>query len=63
MKPDEPTDYICLSCGEIVYLTDGDNGREYACECHSFPVYALEFCDLPNFWSDTEAKDIHPEAV
>jgi len=58
-KPDESTEYICENCGEIVWLTDGGDGREYACECHSFPVCMLEFSDLPEFWSNAEANDSH----
>ncbi|MFA6204324.1 MAG: hypothetical protein WC710_14195 [Gallionella sp.] len=58
-KPAEPTDYICQNCGEIVWLDDGDYGREYQCECHTFPVYALKFADLPKFWSNQESKDNH----
>jgi hypothetical protein len=57
MRPPEKTTYVCQKCGEEVWLDDGDNGREYGCECYCFPVYVLEFDDLPKFWVDTEKAE------
>jgi DNA-directed RNA polymerase subunit RPC12/RpoP len=55
-RPDEPTDYICTKCGEIVWLTNGEEGREYVCDCLSLPLYLIEITIFPREWIDTEVR-------
>ena len=58
-RPDEPTDYICSNCGEIVWLTNGEEGREYACDCTSVSLLLLliDLIKFPKEWIDTEPKE------